>query len=297
MRAAPRFPDFYLVGAAKSGTTSLFRYLTQHPSIFIPREKELHYFADPSVSRGGSYRRPEAYLRLYENCPEDVRAGDASTSYLPSPSAAVNIREARPDARILAILRNPVERAYSHYWHQRTRFRERLSFEDAIEDEPRRIEAGLTYGFLYVRTGMYYEQVRRFTDRFGAHVQVHLFDDLRSDAAAVCRDTFAFLQVDSDHPVDTRRTYMSSGPLRSGALGRLLVRPFPGRRWLVRHWPHRMYLIKLAILRRNVTRPPAMNRETRLRLTETFRPDIERLALLLGRDLSGWLDAESQPNR
>lgn len=284
----PRYPDFFLVGAAKSGTTSLFRYLVQHPSIFIPRNKELHYFADLSVSRGGSYRTLDAYLRLFERCPDEVRAGDASTSYLPSPSAAARIREVRPDARILAVLRNPVDRAYSHYWHQRVGFREEATFEQALEEEPARIEAGLTYGFLYTRTGMYHEQLRRFTDAFGSRVRVYLFDDLRSDPAALCRDVFAFLEVDPDHPVDTSRVYLRSGPPRSSALGRLLVKPFPGRRWLVRKWPHRMRVLKQAVSQKNVTAPPPMDPETRARLTEVFRPDIERLEELLNRDLSGW---------
>lgn len=287
-----RFPDFFLVGAAKSGTTSLFRYLVQHPSIFIPANKELHYFADLSVSRGGYYRTLEAYLRLYEGCPEEIRAGDGSTSYLPSPSAPGRIREVRPDARILILLRNPVDRAYSHYWHQRVGFRETLSFEDALEDEPGRIEAGLTYGFLYVRTGMYYEQVRRFVEAFGTRVRIYLFDDLRSDPAALCRDIFTFLEVDPGHPVDTSRIHLRSGPLRSSAFGRLLVRPFPGRRWLVRRWPHRMRAIKLGVSQKNVTRPPPMDPDTRNRLTEVFRPDVERLEDLLGRDLSRWVNPE-----
>ncbi|HKY60217.1 MAG TPA: sulfotransferase [Gemmatimonadota bacterium] len=291
--AGPRYPDFYLVGAAKSGTTSLFHYLAQHPSIFIPWKKEPHYFADPSVFSGGSHSTLESYLRLYEDCPREILAGDGSTSYLPSRSAAARIKEVRPEARILVILRNPVDRAYSHYWHQRVEFAERLSFEDAIKDEARRIEQGLPYGFLYLRTGMYFEQLRRFIDVFGANVRVHLYDDLRSDPGALCRDVFAFLEVDPGQHVDTGRMHHRSGPVRSRTLGRLLARPLPGRRKLVRRWPRWARTLRVRMSQRNVTAPPPMSADTRSMLTEVFRPDVERLQGLLGRDLSSWLDAGS----
>lgn len=292
-----RYPDFYIVGAAKSGTTSLFRYLAQHPSIFVPWKKEPHYFADPSVHAGGEYCTLDAYLRLYQDCPRGVRAGDGSTSYLPSRSSAARIKEVRPDAKILVVLRNPVDRAYSHYWHQRVRFAEEMSFEDAIEDEPRRIERGIPYGFLYVRTGLYFEQVSRFVDVFGANVRIHLFDDLRSDRGTLCRDVLSFLEVEPERHMDTARVHHRSGPLRSQTLGRLLVMPFPGRRKLARRWPQRMKALKVAVSQRNVTRPPPMNPDTRLRLTEVVRPDVERLQDLLGRDLSAWLDPRSKPGR
>lgn len=284
----PRYPDFFLVGAAKSGTTSLFRYLAQHPSIFVPWKKEPHYFADPALHRGGGYRSLDAYLGLYRDCPPDVLAGDGSTSYLPSLGAASRIREVRPDAKILALLRNPVDRAYSHYWHQRVEFTEDLDFEEAIEDEARRIEQGLPYGFLYLRTGMYHEQLKRFFDAFGDRVRVHLHEDLQTDPEAVCRDVFTFLEVDPDHPLDTSRIYHRSGPVRSRLLGRLLARPLPGRRKLIRRWPGWMRSFRTRISQKNVTAPPPMDPETRARLTEVFRPEIERLEELLNRDLSGW---------
>ena len=289
-----RYPDFFLVGAAKSGTTSLFRYLAQHPSIFVPWKKEPNYFADPTVHGGGEYSTLDAYLRLYQDCPHDVRAGDGSASYLPSRSSAARIKDARPDARILIILRNPVDRAYSHYWHQRVRFAEEMSFEDAIEDEPRRIEQGRPYGFLYVRTGLYHDQVARFVDLFGSQVRIHLFDDLRSDPDTLFRDVLSFLGVESEGPAGTARIHHRSGPLRSETLGRLMAIPFPGRRKLAQRWPQRMRALRRAVTQRNVTRPPPMNPETRLRLTEVVRPDVERLQELLKRDLSAWLDPGRQ---
>lgn len=286
----PRFPDFYIVGAAKSGTTSLFHYLRQHPSIFFPWVKELHYFADRSLPHGGRFRERESYLRMYESCPPGVLAGDASTSYLPSPTAALRIRSARPDARIIAVLRDPVDRAYSNYWNKRATLQEELSFEDALDDEPRRDQSGLTHGFLYVQTGLYYEQVKRFADAFGERFRVYLFDDLRSDAGALCRDILSFLDVDPDWSLDTSVVYYPSGLVRSRILGRLMVRPFPGRRWLVQRWGPHLRDLKGAVWRRNVRRPPPMNPVTRLRLIEIFRPDVERLGGFLGRDLSAWLD-------
>lgn len=283
-----RHPDFFIVGAAKAGTTSLFKYLIQHPSIFIPPMKEYHFFADyppPSSKRVATLRD---YLRLFAHQPPGVAAGEASTSYLPSVFAAPRIARLFPMAKILAILRDPVERAYSNYWHNRKHARETLSFDQALGAEDRRIAEGWPFDFHYVRTGMYYEQVVRFLDAFGSDsVRILLLEDLRSDRRALCRDLFGFLGVDREVEVDADRVHNRSGPPRNEALSRFLNYRFPGRSELATLLPPARKL-KNRILQRNILPQPRMSGETRRLLVDRFDEDITRLEQLLGRDLTPW---------
>ncbi len=284
---AMRLPDFFVPGAAKAGTTSLFSYLTQHPSVFIPAIKEPNFFSDDPVRE---FRTLEAYLRLYSGCPAGVMAGDASPSYLPSQNAASRIFALQPKAKIIILLRNPVDRAYSLYWQRRKWFSEVLSFEDALAAEEERTRDGWTFGFRYVGSGLYCEQIKRFHDVFGKEeVQIYLLDDLRDDAGAVCRSVFRFLGIAEDYPVRTDKIYSQTGPYRNRVLGRILAGPFPGRSLLRRIVPPRMKTLKDDMVHRNIDKPPEMSPETRAMLVERFREDIGRLEELLGRDLSRWL--------
>lgn len=284
----PRAPDFFLVGAAKAGTTSLFHYLIQHPSIFIPDIKEPHYFSEYYKGGAAPYSQDlDAYLRLYADCPAESVAGDASTSYLYSETAARQIRDFQPQARIIAVLRNPVERAYSFYWYNRRYFVEDLLFEDALDSEDQRIEAGAHYRFHYVRSGMYASQVEKYLSMFGSDsVRICLFEDLR-DTDRLMRDIFTFLGVSPDHPVDTTRQFNPSGVMRSRLLGRFLQRSFPRLR---RALPGTARTVKYQLMRWNVSSPPHMRPDTRHRLHRAFEDDIIRLEGLIGRDLSHWME-------
>ena len=130
-----REPDFFIVGAAKSGTTSLYSYVRQHPEVFLPSMKEPRFFVDPDYFGGDALghltqvRDLDEYLGLFAGAPECARVGEASPVYLYSRGTAERIRGFRPDASIVAILRNPVDRAYSHYWLHVRLGAERLSFE------------------------------------------------------------------------------------------------------------------------------------------------------------------------
>ena len=133
MRQARALPDAIIIGAQKCGTSSLHNYLTQHPGVIAPLRKEVHYFDD-------NYRRGERWYRAHFG-----RAGgpginlDSSPYYLFHPLAAQRAHQLLPDARLIVMLRDPVRRAYSHYWHERDKRRESLSFADALDAEPLRI--------------------------------------------------------------------------------------------------------------------------------------------------------------
>jgi hypothetical protein len=284
--AAMHRPDFFLVGAAKAGTTSLFQYLIQHPSIFIPSIKEPHYFSEFYDAGAPHCATDEEYFALFDPCPPGARAGDASTSYLYSTSSARRIHAVCPEARIMAVLRSPIDRAYSFYWYNRRNLVEELSFEAALEAEPGRIAEGRHYRFHYVTSGMYAGQIARYLETFGREaVQVHLFEDLR-DAPRLCARIFAFLGVDPDVPIDTEKRFNPSGPVRSDLLARFLTRSFPRLRRLL---PGVAREVKYRLMDLNVQRPEPMSRATRESLGETFRDDVLRLQEMIGRDLGHWL--------
>ena len=286
-----RTPDFFVVGAAKSGTSSLYNYLTQHPAVFMPQMKEPHFFYNERSPGSPTLQEKDlaGYLQMFEGVPDGVRAGEASTSYLYAANAAREIKQIRPDAKILAVLRNPVDRAYSQYWNQVRDGREPLNFEDALDAEAGRRRKNWWYGFMYVETGRYAGQISRYIETFGRdNVQVHLFEDLHRDAAEVCRRVFSFLGLDPDHAIEATKVHNRSGPVKSRLLAGLLnarsVKE-PAGRLLPPAWKHGAG----EWLRNANRRPvPEMNPETREKLKRVFDRDISRLEALIGRDLGWW---------
>lgn len=292
-----RRPDFFIVGAPKAGTSSLYNYLSQHPNIFLSEPKEPHFFHNrrsPGSPVLGE-KNLEEYLRLFEGVPDNVRAGEASTSYLYSANAAREIREVSPDAKIMMILRNPVDRAYSHYWNHVRDGNEHLSFEQALWDEEERIKNRRWCGSYYVAGGRYAEQVARYLDVFGRDaVKVYLFEDLKRDARGVCWEAFTFLGINPDIPVDTREAYNRSGPPRSALLSALSYRLSKNELFAKALPVTLRHAAKEWLLKRNVRPAPTMDPKIRIRLQDTYREDILRLEALIGRDLKHWLQ---QPAR
>jgi hypothetical protein len=282
-----RKPDFFVVGAAKSGTTSLYRYLVQHPAIFMPKLKEPHFFGEWDLSTGVSSL--EEYLDLFAGVPKRLRAGEATTSYLYSRSAAQEIKRFQPNAKIVMVLRDPVDRAYSNYWDQ---IEENLSFEEALAAEPKRIQQGWRYAYHYFEGGRYAEQVSRYLQVFGHDaVRIYLFEDLIGDAGNVCRDIFLALRVDPDYPIDVSGAYNPSGLPRSAFLSKLLHERSSIKEPIKKILPPSLRQDLKASLRAVNVRPaPQMNPETRSRLRAIYRDDILRLEQLIARDLSNWLE-------
>lgn len=170
------FPSALIIGAQRSGTTSLFNYLIQHPNVRAPLGKEIHYF-DLHYARGVQwYRGRFPYVRQLRNGNLTI---DASPYYLPHPLVPERAAQLLPNVKLIALLRNPVDRALSHYQHEVRQHRETLSFPDAVAmeadrlaGEEERLQADSTYysynhhRFSYVRRGLYLEQLRRWLQHF-----------------------------------------------------------------------------------------------------------------------------------
>jgi len=184
------WPNFLIVGAAKCGTTSVWEYLRTHPDVFFPTVKEPTYFMSMPALQGDEWTyfagNKQGYLDLYKDAKGYKAIGDASPGYLWDVNAARLIHEVSPDARIVIILRDPIERAQSHYLRIKWWGLDPLSFPEAVKRDVSDNPIGWWSKFLYVETGMYYEQVRRYLDLFGKEqVGIFLTEDLEKDTPGV----------------------------------------------------------------------------------------------------------------
>ncbi|TCJ15543.1 sulfotransferase [Rubrobacter taiwanensis] len=295
-------PNFLIIGAQKAGTTSLYYYLRQHPQVYMSPEKETHFFTylGERPVHGGPGRPAtaiitdaEEYGRLFSGVAGEKAVGEASPSYLYSERAPERIKRYLPEARLIAILRQPAERAYSNFLHCLGSGREPLEdFAAALEAEDRRVAGGWGPLWHYRRKGYYHEQLSRYYALFDpAQIRVYLYEDLREDAGEVLRDIFEFLEVDESFEADTSERYNVSGVPRSRTVGALIsglggVIPV-ARPILQKALP---YGVRQRLKARIFATPPRLDPEVRRELTENYREDILRLEELIGRDLSGWLE-------
>jgi hypothetical protein len=302
-----RTPDFFIIGAAKSGTTAIYETLKQHPGFRLPDVKEPGYFgmedqSPPFLGPRGplefNYTSSWAdYLRIYESVPSNLLTGDASVVSLYRPRAATNIHTAIPSAKCVAVLRNPVDRAYSHYRaHFGAGLEPMARFEDALAAETARIKAGVLHWFHYRERGFYHRQLARYHAVFPkAQLCILLYDDLRTDPEGFFRQLLNFLGAPSDVCLNIRKHHESVTP-RNIPLHRMTA---PGSELLrlAKHLaPRRVrHALRVWIKSWNRSRhTPALNPETRRALQETYRDDIDQLQDLIQRDLSSWL-AETSP--
>jgi hypothetical protein len=269
-------PNLFVVGAAKAATTSLWRYLHAHPGVFMARIKEPHFFSRGGVDGIPVAKTEQAYLALFAHAGAAAYRGEASVSYLWDPDAAAAVEAWAPDARILISLRDPVERAWSHYWTHVRIGTERRTFREAVEAELAGRTELTAVPPPYVSRGYYADQVRPYAERFG-HVHVLFFEELVADVRGSMRAVFGFLGLDPA-PAELIKAvaHFRFAIPRSGLARRLLGRRAvkglaafrgPRQRVLMRH------------------RKPELDDELRARLRAIYAEHDERLRALLGRSL------------
>jgi hypothetical protein len=295
-------PNFLIIGAGRSGTTSLWEYLRQHPEVFMSALKEPHFFTFmegefPSRGRGLGVLRQNAvtdrarYEALFADAGNAKAVGEASPSYLRAPQVPGRIRALIPAARLVVILRHPVDRTYSDYIGLvRDGLETARTFEESLRDQERRRRDGHTFASL-VESGFYHRHLTRYYDHFPREqIRVYLHEDLVQDPVALLQSLFSFLEVDPTFVPDVSRRYGRTGVIQNPLLRFLWTRVGP----VARSTPLPLVLpreVRARIIRRitrDIVQPP-MNPETRAELLDVFREDITALQDLIGRDLSGWL--------
>ena len=286
------WPNFFLVGAAKAGTTSIYAYLSQHPEVFFPAIKEPHFFTQVRPAPEQRFlieavTKRSAYLRLYADATSHSVIGDASPSYLWHPEVPQRIRAHVPQAKVAVILRDPVERAYSHYLMDYREGAQHSPFYQALLDDMNRPEKGWGVSYLYYELGLYAEQVQRYLETFKPErVKVLMFDDFRRDAKAVLRELAGFLGLDPNPlaDVDTSRKYNSYAAPRNQYLRRAAGAKL-SRMLGQALMPHRFgAFIFERIFLKQAPKPPLDPRAREL-LCSLYDPELDKLERLLGRRL------------
>jgi Sulfotransferase family len=304
-----RLPDFFIVGHAKSGTTALYEMLRRHPQIYLPDSKEPWFFASDMRPRfephlaGSPPETLEEYLSLFAAAGPEQRAGEASSSYLWSRTAAVRIAEVQPAARIIAILREPasflrslhLQLVQTHVESQRD-LRTAISLEAARrrgKHVPRRSHRPQLLQYAdHVR---YVEQLRRYHDLFGRdQVQVLIYEDFRRENEATVRQVLRFLEVDDTRPIEV----LDANPtvaLRSQQLDELVHAVSTGRgpvsgavKAAVKTLtPSSVRRSLLALAQRRVVhgRPAPADESFMLELRGRFKGEVEAASEYLDRDL------------
>lgn len=310
-------PNFFIVGAAKAGTTSLYHYLAQHPEVYMSPIKEPNYFSTdidinairPQVKerikllnidefikgpmKTNIHRafitQESQYLALFRNVNSEKAIGDASASYLYSQVAANNIHRFNPEAKIIIVLRHPVQRMYSHYLMDRRMAVTTIDFEQAIKEDQNNPSKSWGSKSLYFELSEYYEQVKRYYDVFpSSQILVLLSDELRADAKSTIKRIFRFLEISTDYEPDLKYEFNSGVLPRNSIVSKIITNNYLRIR------------IRQAISNRSIknmikkilfkkTSEEKLSVETNKILLEYFRDDINKLSKLIHRDLDKWL--------
>ncbi|MGC1242407.1 MAG: sulfotransferase [Chryseosolibacter sp.] len=298
-----KLPNFLIVGATKCGTSSLHKYLDQHPQVFMSKVKEPRFISSqvtPFPLNGPGDQKVEAwyvkkyddYAKLFEGSDNYGAVGESSadTLYFHKGTIPV-IKQYLGDPKIIIMLRHPVKRAFSAYQHLVRDLREDLSFEEGLAEEQNRINNNWELIYHYTAGSMYYDSVKAFMDNF-SNVKVVLTEEQEKRPQQIIRDIFRFLDVDPDCDVNTEIRYNVSGKPKSqwlhqfffeGNMARKIAQP------IVRRLFSQETRIRIAqkIQEKNLTRL-SINPETKKKLQAFFEEDIKKMEKLLKRDLSMW---------
>jgi len=257
-------PNCLVIGAAKSGTPSIYHYLGQHPQIYMSPIKEPGFFAHEgqsldfrgpglSIIKENKFTDIKKYANLFEQSGDQKVLGECSWVYLYYPFSHKNIKKYIPAVKLIAILRNPIERAFSHFVMLKNAGREPIAtFEEALAAEPERIQDNWYPDWHYIQLGFYYSQLIKYYNEFDNNqIKVYLFEDFKANPQAVLKEIFNFLQVSHFVP-DVSTKYMTSNPQMNR----------------VRY---------------------SYSGDTKKQLIELYKEDILKLQDLINQDLSSWL--------
>ena len=273
-------PNFLIIGSMKSGTTTLYHLLKSHPDIFMADNKEPQYFSDDRKFGKGT----ERYESLFKNYNNEKAIGEASTNYAKHPSfknVPERIKKVIPDAKLIYVLRDPVDRIYSHFVHN--------YYMGRIEND---VEKAINNNAHYINVSKYYHQIEQYLEYFDKdNIKIILLDDLRDSPMETVADTYRFLGVDDAHKPQGLGEHKHATDNKMGQSGDLmnLIRRVPLYHAVSNNIPEGAKRFLNAIVRKKVDPPLRLDAKLRKRLQGELKGDILLLQEYLGRDLTHWL--------
>jgi hypothetical protein len=298
-------PNFLIIGATKSGTTTLYQWLTQHPDIYMSKLKEPHFFAyenhqfdfrgprDQEIAGRIFVNNLVSYQDLFRGVSNEKAVGEASAMYISSTAASENIKTYIPEVKLIAVLRHPAERAYSSFLHLRRDGREPCkNFSEALLLEEERIRDNWMPLWHYKRLGFYYEQLKHYFGSFSQdQLKVYLYEDIKNFPEKTLKEILGFLDVNPNFIPDISLKYNVSGMPKSKLLHSFLKYPHPIKRILKPFVPDGLRREVIARTQNaNLIPPPKLSPALRKDLTNLYRDDIVKLQGLISRDLTPWLE-------
>lgn len=290
-------PNFFIVGAPKAGTTSLYHYLCRHPDVFMSPIKEPNYFCYQDTRAQKLYHKEKGigdwnkYVSLFQhNNGRKKAVGEASVAYLFYPQVPQRIHQKIPHARIIISLRNPVERALSHYFMEYKLGYVNVPLADVVFRRTRHRRSALWYQ-QYVELGLYYEQVKRYLETFPPEqVKIFIYEEWIADLHAGLRELYEFLKLNPDYFPDHNERHNTFSLPRNG-----LLRALYGQKVLRRM--ARLLMPEAAVLQIKKViltskQMPEVGDDVRDELMRIYRDDIGRLETLLQKNLSCWYAAQ-----
>ena len=314
--------NFFVVGTVKGGTTSLHRYLDQHPDIYMSPIKETNFFSRFDINEANFSRdyahdvnvdlkkylegnmehtihiahvtQPDDYARLFKNVTNESIIGEISNSYLLYEQTPREIYKYNPAAKIAMILRNPVDRAYSQYVMnvRLGKTMEKDFLKEIITDDQKAVK-GWGANHQYLMVGMYYEQVKRYFDIFNQEqIKVYLYDDYRKNQQEVVKDLYDFLGVDKDFEANMSEKHNEAGVPKFRKLN-YLINQFGIISWAKRNMPRAWREpFKKAFYSNHKEEIPTIQPHEQQWLLDYYLKDIKKLEQLLARDLSIWYNKQ-----
>lgn len=298
MERSNKLPTFLIIGVQKAGTTSIYHYLKQHPQIYMGPKETNFLFQDwqkypPKNQQTKQVCTFERYCELFENAGDELAIGDVSPNCLFNYQRSTEaIERYVPNAQIIAILRNPAERAYSDYlMHVREALKSKtMDLSEQIKYKPKQSHT--------LRKGLYYLPVQYLFDRFNKEkINIYLYEDLRRDSVEFMQDMYRFIGVDSTFIPNVNNKYQVAAVPKVETINRILQKKNPLRTFfasslrlvlpLEKRQAIRSYLIKSNYKKKE--KSPSLSPELRQELIEYYREDILKLQDLLQKDLSSWL--------
>jgi len=298
-----KLPNFLIVGAAKSGTSSLHNYLNQHPEVFMPsynkegmKVKEPRFLIKDLVQHRlhNGVWTIEEYQSLFEDVKDEKVIGESTVLYLFYYKHAIkNIKHyLGEDVKIIIILRNPADRAYSAFQHVSRGFKENNSFEESLEIETGRMESeeNLTPMVMYKEMGMYYQMVKAYKESF-KNVHIIFYEDFRDNIESEMNKTYNFLEISSDFEIDFIKRHNVGGKRwKDKKMKHLFMKDNPIKSILKSVLPKKFKKgMRNNLVNVSTNKVVPMREKTRKGLNDYFKQDVEKLSELLNKDLQHWI--------